>query len=146
MGILLLQTHRNSCYNLKEQIFLLFLLMNRENGSVIITCLQIYYVTAQISEFDVTKFTAKLESASEHGCTTKAIEHFLIAADWPNAARFITKESDVLVKRGENATLVRWTNLLPQDIMQANPALCLNCAWALALSGQEDEAEAIYNS
>ena len=26
--------------------------------------------------------------------------------------------------------------------MQANPALCLNCAWALALSGQEDEAEA----
>ncbi len=37
--------------------------------------------------------------------------------------------------------MVRWVSLLPETTMHANPALCLNCAWALALNGQEDEAE-----
>ena len=78
---------------------------------------------------------------AEHGLISKAIEHYLIATDWDNATKLIFEESDVLLKRGENATLVRWVSLLPEDAMQANPALCLNCAWALALSGQEDEAE-----
>jgi len=82
---------------------------------------------------------------SEHGFTSKAIEHYLIAGDTENAANLIFKESETLLKRGENATLIRWANHLPEDAMKANPALCLNCVWALALSGQEDEAEAYLN-
>ena len=76
-----------------------------------------------------------------NGFTSKAIEHYLIATEWDSATKLISEESNVLLKRGENATLVRWVNLLPREIVQANPALCLTCAWALALSGQEDEAE-----
>ena len=79
---------------------------------------------------------------AEHGFTSKAIEHYLLGADTENAANLILQESSALIKRGENATLIRWTNHLPEDVMKANPALCLNCVWALALSGQEDEAEA----
>ncbi len=78
---------------------------------------------------------------AEHGLISKAIEHYLIATDWDHATKLIFEESDMLLKRGENATLVRWVSLLPEGSVQANPALCLNCAWALALSGQEDEAE-----
>ena len=78
---------------------------------------------------------------AEHGLASKAIEHYLIATEWDSASKLIFEESHVLLKRGENATLVQWAGLLPKETVQANPALCLNCAWALALSGQEDEAE-----
>ena len=80
---------------------------------------------------------------AENGPVSKAIEHYLRASDWDNVVKLILEESDLLLKRGENATLVRWVSLLPEKVMQANPELCLNCAWALALSGQEDEAEAL---
>jgi LuxR family maltose regulon positive regulatory protein len=76
-----------------------------------------------------------------NGFAGQAIEHYLSAGDWENAAKNILEASDKLLKRGENATLVRWINLLPKEVMQVNLKLCLNCAWALALSGQEDEAE-----
>ncbi|MFN2195479.1 MAG: LuxR C-terminal-related transcriptional regulator [Anaerolineales bacterium] len=76
-----------------------------------------------------------------NGFAGQAIEHYLSAGDWENAAKNILEASDKLLKRGENATLVRWINLLPKEVMQENLKLCLNCAWALALSGQEDEAE-----
>jgi LuxR family maltose regulon positive regulatory protein len=79
---------------------------------------------------------------AENGFTSKAIEHYLLGADMQNAANLILQESSALIKQGENATLIRWTNQLPEEVMKANPALCMSCVWALALSGREDEAEA----
>ena len=79
----------------------------------------------------------------ENGSVSEAIEHYLRATDWDNAVEQILGESNVLLRHGENATLVRWVSLLPERVMGSNPELCLNCAWALALSGQEDEAEAL---
>jgi len=79
---------------------------------------------------------------ADHGFVGMAIEHFLTAKAWDEATHLISNESSGLLRKGENATLMRWVNLLPEENIQANPVLCLNCAWALALSGQEDEAEA----
>ncbi len=57
------------------------------------------------------------------------------------AANLISEESDILLKRGENATLIRWAGHLPDQVVKENPALSLKFVWALALSGQENEAE-----
>ena len=70
-----------------------------------------------------------------------AIEHYLAAAAWDEVSLLILEESSGLLRKGENATLMRWVRLLPEKNIGTNPELCLNCAWALALSGQEDEAE-----
>lgn len=78
---------------------------------------------------------------ANNGFVGMAIEHFLTATAWDEAALLILKESSGLLRRGENATLMRWVRLLPEKNIQTNPELCLSCAWALALSGQEDEAE-----
>ncbi len=78
---------------------------------------------------------------ANNGYVGMAIEQFLTATAWDEASLLILKESDGLLRRGENATLMRWVSLLPEKNIQTNPELCLNCAWALALSGQEDEAE-----
>jgi len=80
---------------------------------------------------------------TENGSLRESIEHYIRASDWEKAVKLILEESDVLLRRGENATLVRWVSHLPEKVMQANPKLCLNCAWALALNGQEDEAETL---
>ncbi|MFC1879290.1 LuxR C-terminal-related transcriptional regulator [Chloroflexota bacterium] len=81
------------------------------------------------------------EWLAEHDFTSKAIDHYLICGDVENASKLIFEESEALIKRGENATLINWVNRLPEDSMNANPELCLKCVWALALSGQVDDAE-----
>lgn len=75
-----------------------------------------------------------------NGYLQRAVNHYLAAGAWERAAILIQSLSDDLQKRGENATFLRWMQALPNTVVQSNPDLCLEYAWALALSGQPEEA------
>lgn len=77
----------------------------------------------------------------QHGFQRRAVNHYLKAADWEQAAALIRANNDTLQKRGENTTFLRWMQSLPDEVIQADPALCLDYTWALALNGQPDEAD-----
>lgn len=77
----------------------------------------------------------------QNGFPSRAIKHYLAAEAWEQAAALILLQSQELQKHGENITFLRWVQALPEAVVQANPALCLEYAWALALSGKPDEAE-----
>ena len=76
-----------------------------------------------------------------NGFPNEAIHHYLAADAWEPAADLITNQSDALLKRGENITLMRWVRSLPEDVILNRPELCLDCAWALALNSEIDQAE-----
>ncbi|MCA9983036.1 MAG: hypothetical protein KDE59_02035 [Anaerolineales bacterium] len=78
---------------------------------------------------------------NEQGLFHGAINHFLAAAAWDQAATLIEAHSGELQKSGQNGTLLRWMKALPREVTERYPALCLDYAWALALQGQPAEAE-----
>jgi LuxR family maltose regulon positive regulatory protein len=69
-----------------------------------------------------------------------AIEHALAAPDWGNAARLIGVASESMFKRGESATLFRWCEQLPQEVITTSPDLCLTRAWAALMISRFDIA------
>lgn len=77
----------------------------------------------------------------EHRLTHRAVNHYLAAAAWDQAAALIQLQSARLQKRGENATFLQWMQALPDSVIHAHPGLCLEYSWALALNGQPDEAD-----
>ena len=77
----------------------------------------------------------------EHELPHAAVNHYLAAAAWDQAAALIQLQSERLQKRGENVTFLHWMQALPDSVIQANPGLCLEYSWALALNGQPDEAD-----
>jgi LuxR family maltose regulon positive regulatory protein len=77
----------------------------------------------------------------QHTFWRRAVYHYLTAAAWEEAALLIQVHNDELQKLGENSTFLRWMKALPDRVIQANPALCLDYAWALALNGEPDDAE-----
>ena len=76
-----------------------------------------------------------------NGFPNRAINHYLAAEAWEQAVDLIAVQSDPVLKRGENITLLRWVRRLPEAVIATRPELCLDCAWALALSGEIDQAE-----
>ena len=77
----------------------------------------------------------------ENGFYRRAINHYLQAADWEAAATLIQNHNEKIQKQGENRTFLRWMETLPDAVIEAKPDLCLDYAWALALSGQPDAAD-----
>jgi len=70
-----------------------------------------------------------------------AIHHALAAADWERAAELVIGISGSLLKRGEMVTLLGWYRQLPEEVVRANPALCIEFSWPLILTDQIDAAE-----
>ena len=77
----------------------------------------------------------------ENGFPNRAISHYLAAGAWDQAASLIELHSSELQKRGENTTFLHWMRSLPDEVIEAHPGLCLEYAWALALSGEPDKSE-----
>ena len=77
----------------------------------------------------------------ENGFSRRAVNHYLAAAAWEQAAALIHTQSEGLQKQGENTTFLNWMQVLPDAVIQTHPDLCLDYAWALALSGQPDAAD-----
>jgi LuxR family maltose regulon positive regulatory protein len=83
-----------------------------------------------------------------HRLADDAIRHARAAGDLPWVARLVEQHFEALVGRREDATLRRWLELLPAEVVRARPRLCLLQAfWALIGSRVEaverllDEAE-----
>jgi LuxR family transcriptional regulator, maltose regulon positive regulatory protein len=66
-----------------------------------------------------------------HGLVDDAIRHALAAGDAVWAARLIERHFDDLLRRCEDATLHRWLQALPAEVVRSRPRLCLAQAlWA----------------
>jgi len=76
------------------------------------------------------------------GLTGEAIAHALAAGDGERAANLVTDVGLDLLVRGELTTLLGWLEALHDDVVRARPWLCIYHAWALALSGCPEPAEA----
>ena len=67
-----------------------------------------------------------------HGLVDDAIRHARAAGDLPWAARLVEQHFEAVVGRREDATLHRWLELLPAEVVRSRPRLCLLQAfWAL---------------
>jgi LuxR family maltose regulon positive regulatory protein len=71
----------------------------------------------------------------------EAIKHALAANELQRSALLIENISEDLLKRGQITTLLRWKQVLTDEVIFSQPRLCLDFAWALALARQVDAAD-----
>jgi LuxR family maltose regulon positive regulatory protein len=72
----------------------------------------------------------------QNGFVSAAIDHALSSQDSERAARLVEQAAEATLMRSEVATLLRWVDALPDDMVRARPTLCLFHAWALLLGGR----------
>lgn len=72
----------------------------------------------------------------EHGMTVEAVNHALSGGAHDQAARLVEGNTTSLLASGELQALMRWAELLPVDIRQNRPWLCIHQAYALTFSGK----------
>ena len=70
----------------------------------------------------------------EHGLADDAVGHALAAGDVAWAARLVEQQADALLVRSEGATLRRWLEVLPAELVRSRPRLCLAQARLAILS------------
>ena len=74
----------------------------------------------------------------EHGLLAEAVEVALSARDFVRAATLIERITGPYSVANELHTLLRWKEQLPEEVLQAHPALCL--AYAIALLFTQDRS------
>jgi LuxR family transcriptional regulator, maltose regulon positive regulatory protein len=74
-------------------------------------------------------------------CIAGAVEHALAAGDFGRAADLIEEETGARRRYVDASQLRRWLEALPEEMVRSRPKLCLLCAWALAHSGELEDAE-----
>ncbi len=72
----------------------------------------------------------------DQGYAGEAVDHALRSGDMQRAKELILKHWNSMLHRGEVATLLRWLDVLPEEIERDDPSLSLARCWALFLSGQ----------
>jgi LuxR family transcriptional regulator, maltose regulon positive regulatory protein len=80
------------------------------------------------------------EWLAAQGHLEEAIHHALAAEAWDLAANLIEEAGERLWGQGGLATLLRWLEALPGDLVQARPRLSLLFGWILFLADQYEEA------
>jgi LuxR family maltose regulon positive regulatory protein len=70
----------------------------------------------------------------EHGLVDDAVSHALAAGDAACAVRLVEQEADALLMRSEGATLRRWLEALPAELVGCRPRACLAQARLAILS------------
>lgn len=79
---------------------------------------------------------------AQQGLLADAIQHALRATDFPRVAELIEQSWPATWNQGAVATLLNWVQMLPAAVLLARPNLAISYAWALALAGQIEAAEA----
>ncbi len=72
----------------------------------------------------------------EAGNIEEAIPCRLAAGDAQRAALLLERIAHTLLERGETATLHRWLDALPAEIIRSSPRLCITTAWLIHLTTQ----------
>jgi LuxR family maltose regulon positive regulatory protein len=73
----------------------------------------------------------------------EAIRHTLEAEDFGRAADLVEQNAEAIVTRGEAATLLRWLETLPKELVRSRPRLCVLYAWEMVLTGQLNAVESL---
>ncbi len=71
----------------------------------------------------------------------EAIQHALVAQNWPRAAQLIGQVAERMLRRGELITLIDWYQRVPEELIRSQPDFGLSYVWALLLLGRLDTAE-----
>ncbi|HZA85189.1 MAG TPA: helix-turn-helix transcriptional regulator, partial [Actinomycetes bacterium] len=74
-----------------------------------------------------------------HGLADDAVRHALAAGDGAWAGRLVERHADAVLLRSERATLARWLDVLPAEVVAARPRLLLARALAALVGGRADE-------
>lgn len=77
----------------------------------------------------------------DNGYPGEAIDHALKAQDWQRTAALVSEVSGSFLARGETATLLRWFQALPDDVIRASAQSCYEYSWPLILTGQLEAAD-----
>jgi LuxR family maltose regulon positive regulatory protein len=77
------------------------------------------------------------------GYTAEAIQHLLMAEDWPKATHLIGEVSDWMFKHGEIVTLIGWLEKLPKELVLSQADLCMTYAWALLLTEKYEQSVSV---
>jgi LuxR family maltose regulon positive regulatory protein len=70
-----------------------------------------------------------------------AVTHALAAEDFGRAARVIEETVPVVRKSRQDATLLRWLTLLPDEVIDRRPVLGVYCAWSSLVAGDVEAVE-----
>ena len=65
----------------------------------------------------------------QSGLIPEAVVHALEAGAWEYAARLIERVAGDMLHRGASASLVRWLDAMPEEVIRARPRLCLARGW-----------------
>jgi LuxR family maltose regulon positive regulatory protein len=79
----------------------------------------------------------------QHGHTSEAIAHAIDAAAFDRAADMITAAMPVMQQNRQEATLVRWLEMLPAETVRATPGLSLGFAGTLLSAGRTDGVDVL---
>ncbi|MBK9747526.1 MAG: hypothetical protein IPO91_12190 [Chloroflexi bacterium] len=71
----------------------------------------------------------------EQGLSSEAIHYALAGEHWDQAARLIERYSDYFWVRGELKRLLRWSDQLPPEVVEASAGLCVLKAWTMLPAG-----------
>ena len=70
-----------------------------------------------------------------------AIRHAIAAKDYERASMLVARHSFTFAFAGQAATVERWLESLPEELVTHDAALVLVKAWISALSGRREETE-----
>ena len=78
---------------------------------------------------------------ADRGWIVEAVGHALIAGDVDWIEHLVTGHALAVIYHGELATVIRWLEALPDDVVRSHPRLSVTYAWALAYAGRFDGIE-----
>jgi LuxR family transcriptional regulator, maltose regulon positive regulatory protein len=78
---------------------------------------------------------------AEAADVSAAVGHLLAAGRETSAADLIATSWNASQQRGRSATIIRWLDALPVDVVTDDPRLCLARAWLALDSGEQATAE-----
>jgi LuxR family maltose regulon positive regulatory protein len=73
------------------------------------------------------------------GLTAEAVDHALAAGDMERAAGLVERSARDVIYASEHATLLRWLEALPVEVVCARPWLCIYLAWSRLWIGPRDQ-------
>jgi ATP/maltotriose-dependent transcriptional regulator MalT len=71
-----------------------------------------------------------------HGWIDEAVNHSIKAKDWEGTARLVEQNIMAFLSRGQLATVMKWIDVLPQELFLHHPMLCIRIASALTQAGK----------
>ncbi len=77
----------------------------------------------------------------QNGLIPEAVEQLFTIQAWEEALRLIEQHAPAAFARGEMSLLLEWLDMLPDELVQAQPWLCIYHAWALHICGHSESVE-----